>query len=319
MASLQEEDYVLLGFTENECLEKPSFKDNFIGGTPILSSFIADDELASFFSRNHLTCKTCEKVMSFIGQISCPVEDDFDRVLYSFSCTTKGCSKKSWSVCRVTTPYVASEKETKAKNAAFDEDEWEDQEDDTADSGKRVGSTVSSKNIPLSSEVSKFKGYYLVVEEEDYLLEEEAKKSKKSGNGVKIDDASEAPNENYEKFLIPGTDEVSNKFIKRISKFPAQIVRYNLNGSPLLNQTKIVEEVEKCHSCASLRRFELQFTPGLIDSLELLDKNQSFEMDFGTVLIYTCQSDCREKMLHWEEALVLDDPDCEAITSKLGT
>jgi len=224
----------------------------------------------------------------------------------------------------VTTPivHVSNGQDSKKKPSNFEEDDWDDELPTDRLKNLEVNTNNAFKPTvytgpSISPEVMAFKGYFLVVEEEDYLLEEETEKAKKKlvPKNVKMDSTPSSGTEVYEKFLIPGTDEVSNKFISRISKFPAQIVRYNLNGTPLLNQTTRIEP-GKC-VCGLFRRFELQFTPGLITSLEGLDKKRQ-EMDFGTVLMYTCPADCNERGINWEEAVVLEDPDSEAIQSAVN-
>ena len=124
----------------------------------------------------------------------------------------------------------------------------------------------------------------------------------------------------YEKFLIPGTDEVSNKFIKKISKFPDQVIRYNLDGQPLLNQTAKVSPSD-CVVCGSRRRFELQLTPGLINALSLNQDSKRgqdcVEVDFGTVLIFTCEKDCGSRTVVVEEAISLPDADDELLKGKV--
>ena len=335
MATSNDDDYILLGFTEKEPVVPAldTFKENLIGGKPYFSPLLSASEFEASISLDHLTCKSCKEVMSFIAQIYCPVDDSQDRVLYSFLCTRKGCPKRTWSVCRVLTPFmdIAKKPDDSKKKKDFDEDDWDDDEENAvkeqevpsdkveAISLDNEAAASATKSFPLPPEVTAFTGYFLVVEEEDYLLQDETDKNKKPPNGVVVDEPASAPNEGYEKFLIPGTDEVSHKFLRRINKFPGQVVRYNLNGKPLLNHRQDIEP-EKCSSCGVNRRFELQFTPGLITSLEPLDKKNAVYIDFGTALIFTCKDDCRVdgKSIHWEQALVQDDPDSEAI-SRLGT
>ena len=338
MAASNHDDYVLLGFTEKEPVvqAEDTFKENLIGGKPFFSPLLSAAEFEASVSLDHLTCKSCKEVMSFIAQIYCPVDDSQDRVLYSFLCTRKGCSKRTWSVCRVLTPFmnIAKKPDDSKKKKDFDEDDWDDDEDNAVkeevssdnkveaaslDNEESTKASATKPSFSLPPEVTAFTGYFLVVEEEDYLLQEETDKSKKPPNGIVIDEPASAPNEGYEKFLIPGTDEVSHKFLRRVNKFPGQVVRYNLNGKPLLNHRQDIEP-EKCSSCGVSRRFELQFTPGLITSLEPLDKKIPRDIDFGTALIFTCKDDCRGdgKNIHWEQVFVQDDPDSEAI-SRLGT
>lgn len=121
----------------------------------------------------------------------------------------------------------------------------------------------------------------------------------------------------YEKFLIPGTDDVSNKFIKRVSKFPDQVIRYNLDGQPLLNQRTNVSPTN-CRSCGSRRRFELQLTPGLITALTpSKTRKERVELDFGTVLVFTCERDCGSRCVLVEEVVVLLDADEDVLKAKV--
>lgn len=330
-------DYVLLAFTDKEPVRasKRLFKENFIGGKPFFSPELSQQLIHSSLDSQRLTCTGCQSIISFIAQINCPVDDDNDRAIHVFACVGKSCPDKKWLVTRTVSPMIESDeqpppqlKNGNQKEWLSDEDDWDD---DPAEDCAHQPSTLHrssadeiGESISVDVEgVSAFQAFYLIVEEEEYLLESDRKSSMK---GKKVD-ISELPDQDigpvsdaYEKFLIPGTDEVSNKFIKKISKFPEQVIRYNLDGQPLLNQATKVAPAD-CEVCGSRRRFELQLTPGLINALSLNQDSKrgddTVDLDFGTVLIFTCEKDCGSRTLLIEEAIRLADADDEVLKVKV--
>ena len=339
-------DYVLLAFTDRERVhESPRlFKENFIGGKPFFSPHLQQEKLDAVLDSRRLTCHGCQRILAFLAQINCPLDDDSDRVIHVYACVNKECSDRKWLVTRTTAPVIELSPPQTTSNGSHrqekewlsGEDDWGDDEDDSKAAGDaRVPPPNSSLKtqeatllgppvtIATSEQVNRFQSFYLIVEEEEYLMESE--RTSTNGKQVAIDagslaDADVGPvSDAYEKFLIPGTDEVSNKFIKKMSRFPGQVIRYNLDGHPLLNQTTQVTP-SACHACSGRRRFELQLTPGLINALSLNpgDSRETTEIDFGTVLVFTCEGDCASSTgVVIEEAIVLADADDEVLKAKV--
>ncbi|KAJ3253525.1 Programmed cell death protein 2 [Boothiomyces macroporosus] len=90
-------------------------------------------------------------------------------------------------------------------------------------------------------------------------------------------------------------DRTFLKFQKRISLSPDQVLRYGRQpeGDNPLWASDIGRNntIPNCPKCSSPRTFEFQLTPQLLSHLELNNKDPN-SIDWGTVIVYTCKSDC---------------------------
>ncbi|KAM3870214.1 programmed cell death protein 2-like [Diretmus argenteus] len=164
--------------------------------------------------------------------------------------------------------------------------------------------------------------YISVVDEWDLGGEEEdlehARKllreyEKREGAVEEGGGGDEGGGEKYEKTKARHGDAVFSRFMKKISLCPEQILRYRWDGEPLFVSeppSNVARMVPVCHSCGSARTFELQLMPALVSLLQ--GGGSEVELDFGTVLVYTCRESC------WtpgstspteEFALIQTDPD----------
>lgn len=101
--------------------------------------------------------------------------------------------------------------------------------------------------------------------------------------------------EKYEKSEARHGDAVFSRFMKRISLCPEQILRYCWDGTPLFVSeppSNMAQMVPACGSCGGRRTFELQLMPALVSLMRRTDSGSEAELDFGTVLVYTCRSSC---------------------------
>ena len=120
--------------------------------------------------------------------------------------------------------------------------------------------------------------------------------------------------ETYEKTGARHGDAVFSRFMKRISPCPQQILRYCRGGRPLFVSeppSDAGRSVPACGSCGGPRTFELQLMPALVGLLRRKDGGEA-ELEFGTVLVYTCTSSCwtQDSRSAVEEfCLVQSDPD----------
>uniref|UniRef100_A0A1B6KXX9 Programmed cell death protein 2 C-terminal domain-containing protein n=1 Tax=Graphocephala atropunctata TaxID=36148 RepID=A0A1B6KXX9_9HEMI len=97
--------------------------------------------------------------------------------------------------------------------------------------------------------------------------------------------------EKYEKSLPAHGDKLFHTFISRIQKHPGQILRYiREGGSPLLLYPA-GEVPQRCQHCQGSLMFEVQLLPTLIPSLQLVGSGCG-HIEFGTVLVMTCQRSC---------------------------
>lgn len=67
------------------------------------------------------------------------------------------------------------------------------------------------------------------------------------------------------------------------------LYRYQWNGTPLLITDKTSPTPSPCQHCGAPRVFELQLMPPLV---YLLRSGSQVNVEFGTVLVYTCSRSC---------------------------
>lgn len=97
-------------------------------------------------------------------------------------------------------------------------------------------------------------------------------------------------------------DSTFQKFADRLAQNPDQCIRYEFAGQPLLySKTDAVGRrlhdggvggrIPPCENCRGERAFEVQLVPGAIAELE--SEEEGLEgMDWGTVIVGTCATDC---------------------------
>ncbi|CAD5122408.1 DgyrCDS10836 [Dimorphilus gyrociliatus] len=108
--------------------------------------------------------------------------------------------------------------------------------------------------------------------------------------------------ENYEKCRPEYGDKHLIKFYKYISRLPEQIIRYCYGGDAIPMQEHKANE--KCTNCGGDTLYEVQLMPALV---------QYVEIEFGTVLIYTCSNNCYKSDYIFEYAFVQNDVDDEKL------
>ncbi|KAF7650417.1 hypothetical protein LDENG_00126220 [Lucifuga dentata] len=101
--------------------------------------------------------------------------------------------------------------------------------------------------------------------------------------------------EKYEKTRARHGDAIFSRFMKKISLCPKQILRYCRGGKPVFLSeppSDVAQVVSACGSCGGPRTFELQLMPALVSLLLRTDSSAEAELEFGTVLVYTCRKNC---------------------------
>ncbi|XP_067854295.1 programmed cell death protein 2-like isoform X2 [Heptranchias perlo] len=175
--------------------------------------------------------------------------------------------------------------------------------------------------------VPSFQPFYIgVVDEDDYTEqtrfahEEKLLKEYQRREGVDVEQLASSSCEDggraetYEKTKVRHGDRTFVKFLKRISRCPQQILRYSWSGLPLFLSSPAVgfqSAVPACRICGSRRVFEFQLMPALINLLKSAS-SEEVSVEFGTVLIYTCERSCWEpsnQTPREERAFVQGDPD----------
>ncbi|XP_017292389.1 programmed cell death protein 2-like [Kryptolebias marmoratus] len=125
------------------------------------------------------------------------------------------------------------------------------------------------------------------------LLREYEKREGVAAGG--LEGGRSAEDEKYEKTRARHGDAVFSRFMKTILVCPQQILRYCRGGTPLFISkppSNMARLVPSCSSCGASRTFELQLMPALVSLLQRKDGGSETELEFGTVLVYTCANSC---------------------------
>uniref|UniRef100_A0A182PHH1 MYND-type domain-containing protein n=1 Tax=Anopheles epiroticus TaxID=199890 RepID=A0A182PHH1_9DIPT len=150
---------------------------------------------------------------------------------------------------------------------------------------------------PSSTSSVQFPEFEIVTEAEEYetkakLSEEENAKRqlaelerlKREGKAGALDDLPEAELDKYSSDQVE--DKTFSKFKERISADPDQVLRYERGGKPLWLSPKLPKDVPPCERCNGRRVFEFQIMPQLLNSLN------NEQLDWGTLVCYTCEASC---------------------------
>ncbi|XP_015590316.1 programmed cell death protein 2-like [Cephus cinctus] len=99
--------------------------------------------------------------------------------------------------------------------------------------------------------------------------------------------------EKYEKGIPAHGDEMFHDFLSRIQINPGQILRYSRDDTAPLLLYPMGGCTGRCRHCGDEMIFELQILPTIIPKLKLNPRHErNFQIEFGTVLIYTCVRSC---------------------------
>ncbi|XP_048951622.1 programmed cell death protein 2-like isoform X3 [Canis lupus dingo] len=279
-------------------------------------------------------CERCRQPLALVVQVYCPLEGSpFHRLLHVFACPLPGCGggggggARSWKVFR---SQCLQMRETGAHDAQKQEnglaaEDWCEGADDwgsdseaappprlTLDFGNdsigakdrdctaqlqdlHLQDTVlgaaprvsPGEEMALPSVVPQFLPYYIcVVEEEDYR------------DFVSLDHAHSLLKEYQQK---EGMD---------MDQLLSQ--RYSWSGEPLFLTCppSEVTQLPACSHCGGRRTFEFQLMPALVSMLR--STNLGLSVEFGTILIYTCEKSCwpQNHQTPMEELCIIqEDPD----------
>ncbi|XP_014217503.1 programmed cell death protein 2-like [Copidosoma floridanum] len=99
--------------------------------------------------------------------------------------------------------------------------------------------------------------------------------------------------EKYEKTIPKHGDEMFHNFVSRIQKNPGQVLRYARDNLAPLLLYPMGGCIGRCRHCGDEMIFEVQILPTLIPKLKLSSRSErNFQLEFGTVLIFTCARSC---------------------------
>ncbi|XP_015791123.1 programmed cell death protein 2-like [Tetranychus urticae] len=332
---------VLLGFVDQPIPDesKVEWHTNKIGGKPSFPESIDDGMLINLIN-DQLICRKCSSMCSLICQIQCSVDESpAFRVIYVFACLQEKCNY--FAVTRLmheSQSSVGNQITTHSKHhQIWDTSGWSDDEDN--ENGEDSNNLFSSSEInrlenskdtnwkckflPKSFDNSlNFKPYYINVENIDDLKSSKLYLTKKE---LKYCQDEPLTNEDGEKYENPelstifGNDKIAYKFYKKLRDFPKQVIRYSWQGQPLLNRSNLNYAIEACENCGSSRKFEFQLMPALISKLNFPpspSSQSSVDLNYGTVLIYTCSNNCDSKALSEEKCIFLEEVDENVINKK---
>ncbi|XP_055450943.1 programmed cell death protein 2-like isoform X3 [Psammomys obesus] len=277
-------------------------------------------------------CGRCEQRLSLVVQVYCPLEGSpFHRLLHVFACARPGCGNgetRSWKVYRSqclqappeTTPSVEKQDSgLEAENWCEDSQDWGSDSEETftsvpTTSDLRTSSDVSKsvdwaeqlqalhiqdttlavarpspsrERLSIPTKVPQFQPYYIcVAEEEDYR------------NTVNLDHAHSLLREYQQR---EGVDMEQLLFLW-----------YSWNGEPLFLAcpTSDISDIPVCSGCGGVRTFECQLMPALVSMLS--SDNLGLTVEFGTILIYTCEKSCwppNQQTPMEEFCVIQEDPD----------
>lgn len=298
---------------------------NKIGGSPIFPyNGVELAELKSVLES--MKCKHCKNECVLIFQIESPIDDSpLGRIMQVYACVKDDCIKHSWFTLRCMLRHVDQNVHDKTV------DELE------PDQLKVQVDPVFGPSIICQDRLY-FHPFNVSVIEEPTGRENFAKnnlEALKLASKFSDPDLKPAPIEekyknlknykppqppahlsdleDFEKFQLEklyGNDKVTYRYYKRISRYQAQVVRYDWEGEPLLNSSKIKLAIQPCPTCGAKRKFEFQLMSGMINYLST-DKS-SFDkesMDFSSIVVHSCSKNCSVKTFNLEDTFFMPDPD----------
>lgn len=298
---------------------------NKIGGSPIFP--YEGVELAELTSvLDSMKCKHCKSECVLIFQINSPIDDSpLGRIVQVYTCVKDTCIKHSWFTLRCMLKHVNQT----VHNKTLDESESDQ---------LKVRADPAFGPLIICQNRSYFRPFNVSVIEEPSGRENFAKnnlEALKLASKFSDPDLKPAPIEekykhlknykppqppahlsdleDFEKFQMEklyGNDKVTYRYYKRISRYQAQLVRYDWEGTPLLNSSKIKPTIQPCPACGAKRKFEFQLMSGLINYLSTDESSFDKEsMDFSSIIVHSCSKNCSVKTFNLEDTFFMPDPD----------
>uniref|UniRef100_A0A3B5KU47 Programmed cell death protein 2 C-terminal domain-containing protein n=1 Tax=Xiphophorus couchianus TaxID=32473 RepID=A0A3B5KU47_9TELE len=272
------EQTLLIGLCDGELDPRkyPStFLTNKIGGKPDWSSAVTGQSPC---------CRLCSAPLAHVVQVYCPLQDSpYHRNLHLFACCQPGCSgtSGSWTVLRCQCPEALNQSSTpqvvvpSATDWCEGGDDHRQQSEDLQTGGRcfKISKSLACCHLSIRGEYERREGTAVWEGEEG------------GGGG----------GEKYEKAEARHRDAAFFRFMKAVSLCPQQILRYCRHSKPLFISkppSKVSQAVPACGSCGEPRTFELQLMPALVSLLQRTDSSPEDELEFGTVLVYTCTNSC---------------------------
>ncbi|XP_067135742.1 programmed cell death protein 2-like [Centruroides vittatus] len=177
--------------------------------------------------------------------------------------------------------------------------------------------SMPTELIPAECDL-KFKSYYVnVIEEPDdaemnkdvHIQRLLSSYHMHEGSEILDSGCSGVEKETYEKDWVRHGDELFYRFAKRVARCQNQIIRYCWSDQPLLI-SKMDHVSASCKHCKGPLVFEFQLMPALVEMLKMQEFNGT-AVEFGTVIVMTCQQSCWDNDTSFctELVYVQSDPD----------
>ncbi|XP_053677235.1 programmed cell death protein 2 [Anopheles nili] len=156
----------------------------------------------------------------------------------------------------------------------------------------------------IITEAEEYEAKEKLSEEENAKRQmEELERLKQDGKAGTLDDLPEAELDKYSADQVE--DKTFDKFKARIAVDPEQVLRYERGGKPLWLSPVFPKDIPGCSRCGSARKFEFQIMPQLLNHLG------NDQLDWGTLVCYTCEASCNieeyaEEFIFRQDVLNID-------------
>nr|XP_020840668.1 programmed cell death protein 2-like isoform X3 [Phascolarctos cinereus] len=267
-------------------------------------------------------CARCGAAMAHVVQVYCPLEGSpYHRLLHVFACVHSDCvgQRGSWKVFRsqflqMQEEYAqGTELKRKEENNFAVKDWCEGAEDwgDDSESNRAPWITSDLLDSDIGDNVNVDEDRECMSQLQELTLDEALSDSHSFGHTIPAREGHVLPSSSvpvFQPYYINVVDEEdytnfvdTNHAQKLLQEYRQRegieldlliAQRYSWNGQPLFITCPSSDAtgIPSCSNCGSCRVFEFQLMPALVSMLKntLLD----ISVEFGTVLIYTCQKSC---------------------------
>jgi hypothetical protein len=174
----------------------------------------------------------------------------------------------------------------------------------------KSSSSISSATKDIEQEEYTFEEAYIEFDKEPEVASysgeyetQDKKKMAKVASGESLSEGTEGTwaGEGYES-SVSSKDKPFHKYHKRLQRSPEQCLRYWRGAEPLYSSANMPKQVPNCNHCGAKRVAETQLTPALIYLLKCTNDKQESNLEFGTIIVYTCAANCtiEDEPLHQE-------------------
>lgn len=179
--------------------------------------------------------------------------------------------------------------------------------------------TPSTPTEPWPTDLSAFPAPYALHDldaEREYLEPDTSNQQTRVASNTLMDDNTSGSGADMKDAFESSMDKTFQRFADRLAQNPEQVMRYEHGGQPLLysktdkvgkllspaqdaaaSSSRVAVQttsgMPRCTNCGAKRVFEMQLVPHAITMLEAEEEGLG-GMDWGTVIVGTCERDCGE-------------------------